>query len=118
MAKSTQTIRSFSIIIKTANQFKETLEIIEEFAISFTSKLGLNIVKEVSHQFSPQGITYCAILSESNLSIHTWPEFNTIHLDLVSCKLIEEIAIRAFLIEYFGENTYIRMESINDFDLN
>ncbi|HEY9825852.1 MAG TPA: adenosylmethionine decarboxylase, partial [Stenomitos sp.] len=31
------------------------------------------LLNEVLHQFEPQGITALALLSESHISIHTWP---------------------------------------------
>jgi S-adenosylmethionine decarboxylase len=37
---------------------------------------------EVYHNFSPQGFTGVVCLSESHLSIHTWPEWGKINLDI------------------------------------
>lgn len=48
--------------------------------------VGLHIVRECEHQFRPFGITMTYILSESHLSIHTWPERNTCAIDLYSCR--------------------------------
>ena len=31
-------------------------------------------LKVISKQFHPQGVTILALLSESHISIHTWPE--------------------------------------------
>jgi S-adenosylmethionine decarboxylase len=38
-----------------------------------------------SHQFSPQGVTAIALLAESHLSIHTWPEFGYAAIDIFTC---------------------------------
>ncbi|MBM4075141.1 MAG: adenosylmethionine decarboxylase [Planctomycetes bacterium] len=37
------------------------------------------------HGFSPQGVTGVAVLSESHLSIHTWPEFGYVAADVFTC---------------------------------
>lgn len=37
------------------------------------------------HTFSPQGVTGVAVLSESHLSIHTWPEYGYVAADVFTC---------------------------------
>ena len=37
------------------------------------------------HEFSPQGVTGVAVLAESHLSIHTWPEYGYVAADVVTC---------------------------------
>lgn len=37
------------------------------------------------HAFSPQGVTGVAVLSESHLSIHTWPEHGYVAADVFTC---------------------------------
>jgi S-adenosylmethionine decarboxylase proenzyme len=50
------------------------------------SRLGLKVVKKDKHDFSPKGTTAFFILSSSHLAVHTWPENNYIHLDLITCQ--------------------------------
>ena len=38
-----------------------------------------------SHKFSPQGVTAIALLSESHISIHTWPETGVAVCDIFTC---------------------------------
>ena len=38
------------------------------------------------HKFKPQGVTALAMLAESHLSIHTWPEDDVARCDLFSCN--------------------------------
>lgn len=45
-------------------------------------KYGLQKLGEVYHNFSPGGFTAVVCLSESHLSIHTWPEYKKINLDI------------------------------------
>lgn len=37
------------------------------------------------HQFEPQGVTATAVLAESHLHIHTWPEDRRLFVDIASC---------------------------------
>jgi len=46
------------------------------------SACGANLLKIMLHKFSPNGIAGVAVLSESHISIHTWPEFGYAALDI------------------------------------
>lgn len=43
---------------------------------------GANLLKVTLHKFTPGGIAGVAVLSESHISIHTWPEFGYAALDI------------------------------------
>lgn len=58
---------------------------------SISDLLGTTIVDSVFHEFGPSGLTGVSILKESHISIHTWPEENLIVLDILSCKLPNDI---------------------------
>jgi len=38
-----------------------------------------------SHKFDPHGVTAVALLAESHISIHTWPENNMAVCDVFTC---------------------------------
>ena len=38
-----------------------------------------------SHKFEPQGVTCVAMLAESHISIHTWPELGMAVCDIFTC---------------------------------
>ena len=46
----------------------------------------LTVLNVTFHQFKPYGVTALYLLSESHVSIHTWPESNRFALDVYSCK--------------------------------
>ena len=48
---------------------------------------GATIVKDVFHQFSPQGVSGVVVIEESHLSIHTWPEHGYAAVDFFTCSL-------------------------------
>ncbi len=43
------------------------------------------LLDEVSFQFNPQGVTALALLAESHISIHTWPERGYLAADVFTC---------------------------------
>lgn len=51
-----------------------------------SSIVNLTILKESFHKFEPQGLSAVLLLSESHISIHTWPEKNVACMDIFSCK--------------------------------
>jgi N4-bis(aminopropyl)spermidine synthase len=56
----------------------------------FCKKHKLKVVGSDITKFKPHGYTITLILSNSNLLLHTWPEHNAIHIDLVTCSPIHE----------------------------
>ena len=44
------------------------------------------ILGEIDHDFHPQGCSFIFLLSESHLSVHTFPERNHISFDLYTCR--------------------------------
>ncbi len=48
-------------------------------------KSQTHILDLSSHRFDPQGVTAVALLTESHLSIHTWPESGYAAADIFSC---------------------------------
>ena len=47
---------------------------------------GLAVVAEAFHQFAAAGATGALVLAESHLAIHTWPELDSVTLDLYVCN--------------------------------
>ncbi len=63
----------------------------------------LKVVDTKITSFSPKGLSITYILSNSNLVIHTWPEFNALHIDLVTCAPIyNKEALSKTISDLFG----------------
>ena len=43
------------------------------------------VLNLISNKFEPHGVTAIALLAESHLSIHTWPESNYSAVDIFTC---------------------------------
>jgi S-adenosylmethionine decarboxylase proenzyme len=47
---------------------------------------NLNLLRVLIHQFEPFGISGVAMIAESHITIHTWPEYSFIAVDIYSSK--------------------------------
>ena len=76
-----------------------TIDIIgtkKEYGPSFYEKLVYKIAKKAKvtvlqisiHKFEPQGFTLVALLAESHMSFHTFPEKNITSFDFFTCAKI------------------------------
>ena len=61
---------------------------------------GCKILKIETHKFEPQGVTAYALLAESHMSIHTWPEKGIAKCDIFTCS---DECLPEKAIEYLGE---------------
>ena len=43
------------------------------------------LISDIAHKFEPQGVTSIAMLAESHLSVHTWPELGYVAADAFTC---------------------------------
>jgi S-adenosylmethionine decarboxylase len=68
-------------------------------ADELTHTFDLQKLGEVYHDFEPGGFTGIICLSESHLSVHTWPEFGKINVDiyLSNFQRVNNGAVRAIL---------------------
>jgi len=74
----------------------------------------LNVLGEIKHQFKPIGVTLLYLLSESHLSIHTYPEKNYCAIDLYCCNPnIDMVEILDTIYNYFDQNCVIIKKIIN-----
>jgi len=72
------------------------------------------ILGSMKHQFEPDGSTAILLLSESHLSIHTWPEKKEAHIDYYHCgndvKERLEKAVDLFMSYLPGNYKYFMVE--------
>ncbi|MFN9693672.1 MAG: adenosylmethionine decarboxylase [Synechococcaceae cyanobacterium] len=48
-------------------------------------RAGATLLNLITHRFEPQGVTGLALLAESHISIHTWPEAGYAAVDVFTC---------------------------------
>ena len=80
------------------------------------SKLAnAKVLHLISNKFEPQGVTAIALLAESHLSIHTWPESNYSAVDIFTCgqNMKPEIACKYLIEALIAEEHLLRVINRN-----
>ena len=69
------------------------------------------VLNLISNKFEPQGVTAIALLAESHISIHTWPESNYSAVDIFTCgkNMMPEIASQYLIESLIAEEHYLRV---------
>lgn len=69
------------------------------------------LLGEVSHQFTPQGVTALVLLAESHISIHTWPESGYAAVDVFTCgEHTKPQKACQYLVKELGAKKYCLIE--------
>ena len=59
--------------------------LIQEALLSTIREMGATVLGVDLHRLSPQGISGVVVISESHLTIHTWPERGEAAVDVFTC---------------------------------
>lgn len=71
---------------------------VEEALREAVSRSRATLIELVVHPFSPYGASGVAVIAESHIAVHTWPEERYFSLDVYTCgeKAIPEAAVEVF----------------------
>ena len=69
---------------------------------------GAHLLQIHIHRFSPQGLTGVALLAESHITLHTWPEIGYAAFDVFLCGAADPHAAVPVLQSAFGGTARIR----------
>jgi len=61
------------------------IELIEEIMVQAAKEAKASVVTSAFHRFYPQGVSGVVVVSESHISIHTWPEKGYAAIDIYTC---------------------------------
>ena len=69
------------------------------------------VLNLISNKFEPQGVTAIALLAESHISIHTWPESNYSAVDIFTCgqNMLPELASKYLIDALNAEEHSLRI---------
>ena len=69
------------------------------------------VLNLISNKFEPQGVTAIALLAESHISIHTWPESNYSAVDIFTCgqNMFPEAASQYLIESLNAEEHFLRV---------
>lgn len=87
------------------------VKFLEEMLVTAANKSGATVLSLQSKQFEPQGATVLVLLSESHISIHTYPEKGFAALDCYTCgeTVDPQIAMDYMLEVLKPEKAYPKM---------
>ena len=73
------------------------------------------VLNLISNKFEPQGDTAIALLAESHISIHTWPESNYSAIDIFTCgqNMLPEFASQYLIDALNAEEHSLRVINRN-----
>lgn len=85
----------------------ENMEYVKEMMIELANILKTNIRQIAFEKFDPYGISGVLIISESHITIHTWPEYNYVGIDIFTCsKKVEYNSAIEYLLKKLGTKKY------------
>ena len=69
------------------------------------------VLNLISNKFEPQGVTAIALLAESHISIHTWPESHYSAVDIFTCgqNMKPELASQYLIETLKAEEHFLRI---------
>ena len=69
------------------------------------------VLNLISNKFEPLGVTAIALLAESHISIHTWPESNYSAVDIFTCgqNMMPELASQYLIESLMAEEHSLRV---------
>jgi len=69
---------------------------------------GMNIISKQVHHFNEHNgaFTLLFLLSESHLSMHSWPEYNYLALDIFTCGNCDSVKIIDKIIQFINPGKY------------
>ena len=73
-------------------------------------RAGATLLNLITHHFKPHGVTGLALLAESHISIHTWPESGYAAVDVFTCgdHTMPESACRVLMEELGAKRHALR----------
>ncbi len=72
---------------------------LKKLILKSLNELKMEILLAYFHSFSPQGVTGIIAISTSHFSIHTWPEYGYVSLDLYTCSPVDAWPVLKNLLE-------------------
>ncbi|NMB45141.1 MAG: S-adenosylmethionine decarboxylase proenzyme [Firmicutes bacterium] len=81
--------------------------LVESIMVEAALAAGAEVREVAFHKFSPQGVSGVVVISESHLTIHTWPELGYAAIDVFTCgDTVDPWDALNYLLKHFrAQNT-------------
>ncbi|HEY6101628.1 MAG TPA: adenosylmethionine decarboxylase [bacterium] len=85
------------------------VESVEQILVRAAEVAGVQVWSISFHRFNPNGVSGVVVISESHLSVHTWPEYGYAALDIFTCgdTAKPEEAVEWALQQFGASNVHI-----------
>lgn len=80
----------------------ERVEPLRSMILEGAAAIGMNVIYEHFHQFSPHGMTGVIVLAESHVTVHTWVDQGLAVVDVISCGAANPADLAAYLEEHLS----------------
>ena len=91
----------------------ESVETAEQALREMVQALAVNLLDLKVYPFSPVGVTGMAIVSESHLVIHTWPEYGYAAVDIFTCGAPRDPQAAIGVLRHLYEPEHVQVMEIN-----
>ncbi len=85
------------------------VERLQEVLVEAAKRANTQVWSVSFHRFPPNGVSGVVVISESHLSVHTWPEAQYMALDIYTCgeHSMPEVAVKYVLEQVGAAHTHI-----------
>ncbi|MEH6942414.1 adenosylmethionine decarboxylase [Bacillus sp. JJ722] len=83
---------------------------IEQIFVEAALKSGAEVREVAFHKFAPQGVSGVVIISESHLTIHSFPEHGYASIDVYTCGELDPNVAANYIADALGAKTRENME--------
>ena len=70
----------------------------------------LKLLNTFVHQFTPHGVSCVLTLGESHASCHTWPDKNSVAMDIFTCGTTNPKKVAQHILDYFDSKDIVMDE--------
>ncbi len=81
----------------------DDVRLVERSMLEAAQKAGATVIGSSFHVFEPYGVSGVVVISESHLTIHTWPEHRFAAVDIFTCgEDVDPMAAHRYLTQVFA----------------
>jgi S-adenosylmethionine decarboxylase len=77
------------------------IDTVEKIMVDAALEAGADVREVTFHQFNPHGVSGVVVISESHLTIHSFPEHNYASVDVYTCGDMNPHVATKYLAEQF-----------------
>jgi S-adenosylmethionine decarboxylase len=88
------------------------LKLLKEVIMGMVEATDSKMIKMVHHSFKPQGISIVALVEESHISIHTYPEWGYAAIDVFTCGENSKSLAALTVIEQKLRHQYLEINKL------